>query len=194
MKIKTYVIIAIFLLIGAIAILDYSHSPHQAMERPAAQAGQVAPDFAPDFAFTPLGQSASMQLHDLRGKVVLINFWATWCPPCILELPLLVDLATRHPDQFVLLLVSADQNAQTVQEFLAKQTNYRDTLENAANIHVVWDEKKHISRGLYQTIRFPESILIGPDLSMQEKIAGIVDIEEVEEKIEKMTHKMQGRD
>ncbi len=55
------------------------------------------------------------RLSDFRGKVVLLNFWATWCPPCVAETPDLVDLYKNYRDRgLVVLGVSIDQNPRAV--------------------------------------------------------------------------------
>ena len=53
---------------------------------------------APDFVLTDL-QGNTVKLSDLRGKAVVLNFWATWCPPCKEEIPWLVDLQKRYGSQ-----------------------------------------------------------------------------------------------
>lgn len=63
------------------------------------------------------------KVHDLRhyrGKTVLVNFWATWCPPCITEIPSLGRLQQRFSkEQFVVLSVDVEEKEQTVREFLS---------------------------------------------------------------------------
>lgn len=62
---------------------------------------------ATEFALQDLtGQT--VRLSDFRGKVVLVNFWATWCPPCLQEIPTLVELHRRYPDRLVILGISTD--------------------------------------------------------------------------------------
>jgi thiol-disulfide isomerase/thioredoxin len=74
---------------------------------------------APDFDWTDAA-GASHRLSDFRGKVVLINFWATWCTPCRREMPLLSSLHQRFgADGFVVVYLSFEE-PQVLDEFLAK--------------------------------------------------------------------------
>ena len=59
-------------------------------------------------------------LKDANGKVVLINFWATWCPPCIAEMPSLQELYNDYDDKVVFLFVT-NEDFETVQKFKAKK-------------------------------------------------------------------------
>jgi peroxiredoxin len=74
---------------------------------------------APDFSLqTPDGETVT--LAALRGKVVLLNFWATWCPPCKAEMPDLNNLHRKYAAEhdFVVLGVDFEEDAETVQPFL----------------------------------------------------------------------------
>lgn len=66
-----------------------------------------------------------IDLTDLRGKVVFINFWATWCPPCIAEMPSINKLYAQFKDNenFVLLMVDADNQPEKSKKFMNKK-NY----------------------------------------------------------------------
>ena len=72
---------------------------------------------APDFALTAL-EGGDVQLSTLRGKPVILNFWATWCPPCRAEMPELEALWQRYQDEGLLLIgVDQGENAATVERF-----------------------------------------------------------------------------
>ena len=75
----------------------------------------------PDFNFSdPAGQSLSSA--DLKGKPVLINLWATWCGPCVLEMPMLDELAEKYHDRLTVVTISQDSgNAEKVARFFSEQ-------------------------------------------------------------------------
>ena len=87
--------------------------------------------FAPDFAFTS-SEGEHIALEDLRGKVVLIDFWGTWCPPCVESVPELRDLYKRYAKDgnFMILGVSSDSDEDEWREFTVKNKmvwpQYRD--------------------------------------------------------------------
>jgi len=78
--------------------------------------------YAPDFSFTT-SEGEHLTLEDLRGKVVVLDFWGTWCPPCVESIPALRSLHkkfTKEPS-FMLIGVSSDSDKDTWKEFTAKE-------------------------------------------------------------------------
>lgn len=73
-----------------------------------------------NFTLTDL-QGQSWTLRDLGGKVVLVNFWATWCPPCLKEMPDLERLYERFKDQGFVILAISDEDVTKVKPFVAKR-------------------------------------------------------------------------
>jgi peroxiredoxin len=73
-----------------------------------------------DFTLTDL-QGKSWRLQDLRGKVVLVNFWATWCPPCRKEMPDLQALYDKFKDQGFIVLSISDEETAKVAPFIAER-------------------------------------------------------------------------
>jgi thiol-disulfide isomerase/thioredoxin len=66
-----------------------------------------------------------VKLASFKGKVIVLNFWATWCPPCELEIPDLVEIQKAYPDEVVIVGVSVDDTADMLKEYAAKkQINY----------------------------------------------------------------------
>ncbi len=87
---------------------------------------------APDFALKDVN-GATVRLSDYRGKVVLLNFWATWCPPCKFEIPWFIEFEQANKDRgFAVIGISMDEEgAAVVKPFLAKMNvNYRTLLGN----------------------------------------------------------------
>jgi cytochrome c biogenesis protein CcmG/thiol:disulfide interchange protein DsbE len=105
--------------------------------------GRMAPDF------TLRDGSQTLTLHQFRGQVVLLNFWATWCPPCIEELPSLMALHRRMP-QLIILGVSIDSDAQAYRNFL---------LENGIDFATIRDPSQRVNH-MYGTVQIPESYII----------------------------------
>jgi thiol-disulfide isomerase/thioredoxin len=84
----------------------------------ASRADDNAPS-APDFSVTTL-DGETVGLSDFQGKTVLVNFWATWCPPCRAEMPALDAYYQAHRDEgFVLLAVNAGESRVAAEDFTA---------------------------------------------------------------------------
>lgn len=123
-------------------------------------------DAAPSFILQTTKQE-TFALPDYRGKVVLVHFWATWCPPCVEELPQLEKLyrALRGTD-FEILAVSVDDDAaKSVTPFLAK---------NMVSFPVLFDPGGAVARK-YGTIKFPETYVLDRGGTVRFKVIGPLD-------------------
>src|SRR6266851_1431707 len=88
-----------------------------------------------DFTLTELG-GKTWTLKELRGKVVVLNFWATWCPPCRKEMPDLETLYHQSKDQGLVILAISDEDADKVKPFIAQQkVTYPILLDPGRKVH-----------------------------------------------------------
>ncbi len=121
--------------------------------------GSTAPDF------TVQDADRKVSLHDLRGKIVVLNFWATWCPPCVEEMPSLVKMQDELKNRVVVLAVSVDEDERSYHSFLKK---------NNVDLLTVRDPRQK-SNELYGTFKFPETYIIDQNGVLRRKFIGPVD-------------------
>ena len=89
---------------------------------PAARAQKAMLDqSAPVLDFAYVGREGSGRLADFRGQVVLVNMWATWCPPCREEMPALDELQKAYDDRGLVVLQISDEDRETVARYLDEQ-------------------------------------------------------------------------
>ena len=108
-----------------------------------------------DFTLTDL-QGKEWHLKDLQGKVVLVNFWATWCPPCRKEMPDLEALYEKYKNQGLLILAISDEEAAKVGPFIA---------ERKISYPVMLDPGRKVN-GLFQVEGIPKSFVYARDGKM----------------------------
>jgi len=98
---------------------------------------EVSPEnnLAPDMAFTD-GEGKTFTLSSLRGKVVFLNFWATWCPPCLAEMPSINKLYEQYKNDkdVVFIMVDADSNLAKAQKYMNNKSYKMPVYSVASNI------------------------------------------------------------
>lgn len=117
---------------------------------------------APDFTVTDSDRTVS--LHSFRGKPVVLNFWTSWCAPCIEEMPSLVQLQKRMGSRLTVLAVSWDQSERDYRNFL-RQYNI-DLLTVRDPQKMTWD--------LYGATGQPETYIIDASGTLRRKFIGPV--------------------
>ena len=119
---------------------------------------------APDFVIQDGSQK--LALHDFKGQVVVLNFWATWCPPCVEEMPSLVSMQSRLRNQGVTVLaVSVDADQKAYEKFLR---------DHNVTLTAIRDARQE-SNTLYGSYKFPETYIIDRKGVLRRKFIGPVD-------------------
>ena len=123
--------------------------------------GRLAPQFSV--------KDRSGQLHslnDFRGKVVLVNFWATWCPPCIEEMPSMDSLQkTLDQEKFSIIAISVDDSWDSVDTFIKSSD---------LDLNIYSDFEGKVAK-LYGTHKVPETYILNKEGIVVRKILGEID-------------------
>ena len=110
--------------------------------------GNMAPEFKGETI-----DGKELKLSDYKGRVILLDFWASWCGPCQKELPFLFQMYDDNEDRnFIIIAVNIDKKLNSAQKFLEKLTE-------KAHFPIVWDSKSEIP-ALYNIESMPTTIFI----------------------------------
>lgn len=160
------------LIIGAGVAFIWLNQPVSTATASDAAAATVRP--APNFTLKTLsGETTS--LADYRGQVVLVNFWASWCPPCVAELPTLHQFYLSHKsDGFVVLAVNAEENESTIRNYI-EQKGY--------TFPVLVDDAA-IAADAYDIRAIPASFIVDKDGNIQYIHRGEIDSQTLKDVVE----------
>ena len=134
---------------------------------------------APDFELKTT-DGKTVHLSDYRGKAVLLNFWATWCPPCKIEMPWFVDLQKQYGGQGLQVIGiamddDADKQAAKIGQFAREM--------NLNYVVLLGNDKVGDAYGGVEGL--PTSFYIGRDGKVLTSVSGLVSHSEIEDKIKK---------
>ena len=125
----------------------------------ALQAGSEAPGF-----HLPSLAGGQVDLVSQRGKVVVLNFWATWCPPCVSEMPSLERLhRALAPEGLSVITVSTDEDEGELRRFVS---------EHALTLPVLQDPGGRVASGEYHTTGYPETFVLDRDGRLLQHVVG----------------------
>jgi cytochrome c biogenesis protein CcmG/thiol:disulfide interchange protein DsbE len=158
----------------AIAVAVYEGARHSSHSK-GGHRGAVDSS-APGFSLTDL-DGKPLDLANYRGKVVLLNFWATWCAPCRGEIPQFVDFQNTYgPQGLQLIGISMDDDAKPVHEFYQQfKMNYPVAVGNA-----------NLAESYGGILGLPVTFLIGRDGRIAAKYVGATDMTALQQKIQSL--------
>ena len=155
---RRLLLIIVVLILGGGGIYIYSNLP----ATPSVAIGKPAPEFLLEDT-----KGNKVSLSDFRGKVVMVNFWATWCPPCKEEMPSMERLnKIMANDDFVMLAINVEANGRSVVPNFLK--------ENPHNFTVLYDDEGSVQQQ-YGVFKFPESFIIRKDGTVDKRVIGQID-------------------
>ena len=178
MKRDPVILIVVAVVISLMLVFGIQKTRHASGASGSLQGGgeNLQGQLAPDFALASLDGS-TLKLSDFRGKAVLLNFWATWCEPCKIEMPWFVELQKKYGPQGLQILGVAmdDSGKKDISEFAKKMgVNYPIVLGKEA----VGDQ--------YGGVQYlPSTFFIDREGKVVERVFGLVSRSEIESDIQK---------
>lgn len=131
------------------------------------------PDQVPEIMVQDLN-GRQVSLRQFKGKIVILNFWATWCPPCVKEFPSMLQLVKDSGGEVVLVAVSHDDSIPSIHRFLQGFKSQYSAELSGPSVVMAWDEQQKIARDQFGIIRLPETIILDKKQRMIKKYAGAV--------------------
>ena len=164
--------LAIVLAVAAGAVLLYQSYNEKLT------AGQKAPESltelkkfeesgVPDITITGLN-GENKKLSDYYGKVILLNIWASWCPPCVTEFPSMVKLAKKFEKDMLIIAVSQDTDRQDLDSFLKQQGSL------GTNFIIGTDMERKVPE-LLNLVALPETYILDRKGKLIRKVSGVED-------------------
>jgi thiol-disulfide isomerase/thioredoxin len=110
-------------------------------------------------------------IHRLQGtqKFTIVNFWASWCGPCIQETPSLFAFASQHPELIQLISISVDDTITDLNKFIRLYPN-----ASSSNIQVLFDSGRHLANR-FKVVQYPETLIYRDSRTPFQRIPGAVD-------------------
>ncbi|MEK6772994.1 MAG: TlpA disulfide reductase family protein [Bdellovibrionota bacterium] len=163
---KASAVVAIFILVF-LGLYSYLSGRPVASSSHIEAVQQMEKNGVPTFS-TQTIEGEKIELSAKPGKLVIVNFWASWCGPCIEEIPSLVKLAEHFKDRIEILAISNDEKIEDIQVFMKSFSKLK-----AANIKIIWDQNRNIADS-FKVQRLPESFIVRTSGKLEKKIIGSI--------------------
>jgi thiol-disulfide isomerase/thioredoxin len=172
MKRSPLALVIVAFVVALMLYYGYHHARRGAASSPRITQSTIAPDFSLESL-----DGKTLRLSDFRGKAVLLNFWATWCGPCKIEMPWFVDLQKQYGSQGLQIVgVAMDDGSK---EDIAKFAK-----DMGVNYPILIG-KESVGDQYGGVPALPESFLIARDGKIVDKIVGLRGKSEIEDSIKK---------
>lgn len=161
---------AVIVVAGLLALPLYFYSEYLNQGRSASKSAKILnslqKDGLKDFSLPDVDGDKTYTLNDFKGKLVLLNFWASWCAPCVKEFPSMINLVKQMNGNLVVLAVSHDSQRDDLKAFIK-------AFEPIPKEFVVlWDKQRVVGKE-YGTEVLPESYIISPEQKLIRKVVGV---------------------
>jgi thiol-disulfide isomerase/thioredoxin len=185
---------SLLVIIAVVAVIAATYLADRATRQPrkgvlsvspgSSAANPKAPKPAPDLSLKDL-DGKDLSLAQYKGKVVLVNFWATWCEPCQVEIPWLIEMQQKYAAKgFTVLGIAMDEEgAKVVTPWVQKERFDVNGTKSQMNYPIVIGNDAAADKfgGL---LGYPTSVLITRDGKIVKRITGIISYEEIAKSIE----------
>ncbi|WP_010282195.1 TlpA disulfide reductase family protein [Bacillus timonensis] len=163
-------------LVGLVGYAVFEFVQDQKREETGIEVGNIAPDFELQLLNN---ENKTIRLSDLKGKKVVVNFWASWCKPCREEMPEIQKFYETKSDDIEVLAVNM-----TASE--VKAENAHTFVEGKGYTFPLLVDPKNQASSDYQVLGLPETFFINSDGTINDFIKGQMDLEMLESKVNKL--------
>ncbi|KGM46356.1 redoxin domain-containing protein [Neobacillus niacini] len=164
-KIIAAVVLIALLGVAIVQAMDKKAEPENVSQEAASMGGLKVGAKAPDFELKTLAGD-TVKLSDLKGKKVMLNFWATWCPPCKAEMPAMEEFHKEAGDDVVILAVNIDPHLD-VKAFVD---------ENGITFPIPLDAEDKVNE-MYQVLSIPTTYFIDTKGNIGNKYIGAMNLD-----------------
>lgn len=161
MKRTVFSVVVLLVLVGVTIYFNFSKPESTSITNSEIKASKGY--LAPNFTISDV-EGNTVSLADFRGKPVFINFWASWCPPCIEEMPYIEEAYTKYKDEIAFLMINViETDTMSDMQAFMQENNYTFPVQL---------DNKNLVTDLYQVFGFPTSFFIDKNGVVADKVAG----------------------